>query len=259
MAPSGPPTARGREGDRGRVRRRRQRLCRPSASAASARCRSSSGCSAPAGALDARGRRAHPQPRPGHQRHLRGRARPVVCARGLEADALRRKLEPPHGVRPCPRGSIPASCRRTCSTSTTRDRARRASDRGRTRSGRPTTAQADRPALRRSGSNNWAIAAVAHRHRPPDPRQRPAPRARRAVAALHRPPRCAGPRRHRRRRAGAARHLDRPQRHHRLRPHHLRHRPGGPLRLRDASRATPTIPLRRRLGADARRPRDRSR
>ena len=85
------------------------------------------------------------------------------------------------------------------------------------------------------GSNNWVVVAAAHRYRPADPRKRSASRTRGSVASLRGSSRGARPQRHRRGRTGAARHLDRPQRAHRVRVDDLSDRPGRPLRLRDTA------------------------
>ena len=212
--------------DRHRVRGGRQRLHRPGRARRRAAAGRVRGAGLPARALGGRGRRAHPQPRarlqplrPGRPGARAARVRPQGRARCASGSSRA-------GATRSPTGSTSTPSPRTCSTST--------SWRSRPSSSPSRRAAASRRPRVRQGSNNWAIAGAAHGDRPPDPRQRPAPDPGRAVAALPRAHRRPGPQRDRRGRAGAARHLDRPQRAHRVRPDDLRDRPGGPLRLRDA-------------------------
>ena len=68
----------------------------------------------------------------------------------------------------------------------------------------------------------------------------------RAVAALHRRTSMRPASRHRRRRAGAARHLDRPQRHHRVRPDDLRR---STRKTSTSTSSNPQIPNQYRYGS----------
>ena len=83
------------------------------------------------------------------------------------------------------------------------------------------------------GSNSWVVdRAKSATGRPimaNDPHRAYSAPSLRYLVHLSAP----GPGCDRGRRAGTSRHLARPQRRHRLRPHHLQHRPGRPLRLRD--------------------------
>ena len=175
-----------------------------------------------AGILEALGRRPDPQSRPAVQPPRRGRprlhpARPRHRRRGL-APPPRTRPAPPHR----PRG--PRSERHP---------GRRAA-RVRPRDGPALAGRRRPPGHRRL--QQLGARAVQDRHRPPHPRQRPAPRGHPARAALHRAPDRTRHRRHRRGRTRPARPLHRPQREHRLRLHDLPDRPGGPVRLRDRPR-----------------------
>jgi len=237
----------------GHQRLRRARRARHRAAARRVR-----GARLRARAMGARGHGAHPQPRAHPERLERAGARaraPRVRARGGGA-------APAPAARLADRGARRARPRRHA-----RGRARRLRPRGRPgrlrrrrrrRRRRARGGAGDRARTRAAGRRLEQLDDLrpAHHERAAHPRQRPAPRAGRAVAALHRAPRRPRPERHRRRQAVAARHLDRPQRPHRLRADDLRHRRRGPLRLRHAARRPHGLPLQGRLGGDAHRARD---
>ena len=106
------------------------------------------------------------------------------------------------------------------------------------------------------GSNNWAISGATDIPSRRDPGQRSAPGRDPAVAPILGPPGRPRLGRDRRRRAGLAGRLGRPQRTRGLGIHHLPHRPGRPLRLRDGPRGPGAIPVSRRLGNHADDPGD---
>ena len=154
----------------------------------------------------------------------------LYCRLGPEADAARRRLSPewtprvPEGLDPCdvPEGVL--------------DLYRLA--KAPVRFADPFGGGARRPerGARELRQQQLGGGSVEDDDGTTHPRQRPPPGSRGPLAPLHRAPRRAGPERDRRRRAGPARGIHRSQRAHRLRPHDLRHRPGGPLRVRDAPR-----------------------
>jgi penicillin amidase len=178
----------------------------------------------------------------------------------------------------CRRGSTPAPFRRrSCAPPTCGRPSRRSSPRTNTRVGLNTGA-ASTPVALLPGSAESAAAkaeqdeaatasparrshgrlrqqqlghfAEAHLHGPAHPGQRSAPLARRAEPALHDAPERARHGRHRRGRALPAGPVDRPQRHHRLRPHALLHGPGRPVRVPAQPAQPQRVPLPGPLGAD---------
>ena len=228
------------------VRRRRQCLRARNAgrhAPAAARIRD---CRQPARPLVDRRHRARPQPRPDPQRRDRGHALAGRLRRRTRCDRLGRQASSRHGRPRFPTGSIPARSRKTCSRLTT------------SRPGRSPLRQPGR--RRRSGSTPidsspkrsaapTRSARITGRRGVRTATGRPIlandPHREHSVPSLRYivQPQCARARRHRRRRTGASRHLDRPQRQHRLRADDLRRRPGRPLRRRAQPRRPQPVSL----------------
>ena len=165
------PTAPTRETRRG-LHRRRQRLCGRGERRQAAAAGGVQADRQPAGDLGTRGRPAHPQPRPvpnvtSEVARAAGRLRRrASTADRLRASWSRRTPGSPDGLDPC---VVPPDVLEDYVLATApvnfdapKDGRRPARARARTRCRHWAGDRADQ----REGSNNWVIAAVAHRHRP---------------------------------------------------------------------------------------------